>query len=209
MMQLTGGIRMATVVAACAVAFLLIASRPALAQAVATVRQNTVITSRTLEFDYKRYMATFETDVEVVDPQLRVKSDRLTLLFEEGGQVKSVTASGAVNLSHEQSRGVCRKAIYLAREGEVILMGDVVLRNGDRIGMCQKAEYSIRTGQVKMSGDASLKRPADTVRANEIVFQLENGDIESVKASGNVRMEHEDAGNGPAIGLPGLTGGGP
>ena len=170
-------------------------------QAPAAIRKNTVITSKTLEYDYKRSMAVFETNVEVVDPVLNVKSEKLTILFEPGGGAKSATATGNVNLTHDGSRGVCRKAIYLVKEGELILMGDVVLRNGDRVATCEKANYYVQTGQVKLTGQAVLKRPTDTVRANEVIFQIEKDDIESVKATGNVQMEHNDAGSSVGAGL--------
>ena len=41
----------------------------------------TTITSKRLTFDYKRSIAIFEEDVVVVDPQLRIEADNLTVLF--------------------------------------------------------------------------------------------------------------------------------
>jgi len=172
-----------------------------LGQAPVAVRQSTVVTSKTLEYDYKRSMAVFETNVEVVDPVLKVKSDKLTILFDPAGGAKSATAAGNVNLTHEGSRGVCHKAIYLVKEGEIVLMGEVVLRNGDRVATCDKANYYVTTGQVKLTGQAVLKRPSDTVRADEIVFQLEKNDVESVKATGNVQMEHTGTGSSAGASL--------
>jgi len=150
----------------------------------------TVVTSKTLEFDYQRHVAIFETNVEVIDPVIRLKSDRLQILFSSSNEVKSVTATGNVNLWHEGSRAVCRKAVYLVQDGEVVLMGDVVLRNGDRVGTCESARYRLGKSEAHMNGNASLRRPGDTVHADSIVFQLANGDIHDVKATGRVRMEH-------------------
>lgn len=91
---------------------------------------NTVITSRTLEFDYRRHIAVFEGDVVVVDPQLTLHSDHLTVLFTPENEVKSVTAWGNVRLKQDDKTGLCERAIYLAKTGEVIMTGNARLFRG-------------------------------------------------------------------------------
>ena len=91
---------------------------------------NTVITSKHLTFDYSRYIAVFEEDVVVVDPQITIKSDKLTVRFDSTNSVKSVTAVGNVRLRQGDKTGSCEKAIYVARTGEIILLGDARLNRG-------------------------------------------------------------------------------
>lgn len=102
---------------------------------------NTEITAKTLSFDYKRYVALFEGDVVVVDPQLRMEADRLSVIFEGSNQVKSVTASGNVRLRHEDKTATCERAIYLAQAGEVTLMNSAVLSRGDDRVMGEKIVF--------------------------------------------------------------------
>jgi len=97
-----------------------------------STQEPTVITSKTLTFDYQRSIAVFQDDVVVVDPQIRMESDKLNVVFDQTNDVKSVTASGAVQLWHADKRASCDRAIYIARTGEVILQGDArVMREGD------------------------------------------------------------------------------
>jgi lipopolysaccharide export system protein LptA len=94
----------------------------------------TVITSGQLTYDYKRSIAVFEENVVVQDPQVRIMSDTLTVLFDQTNEVKSVTALGNVRIESENRRARCRKAIYLARRGEIMLSGDAELqRDKDKL----------------------------------------------------------------------------
>ena len=90
----------------------------------------TVITSQRLDFDYARSIAKFEGDVVVVDPQMRMESDRLNVIFDGSNDVKSVTASGNVRMWHDDTTATCRSAIYVAGTGEVILRGNARLHRG-------------------------------------------------------------------------------
>lgn len=95
---------------------------------------NTTITSKRLDFDYARFIAVFEGDVVVVDPQIRMEADKMNVVFEGSNSVKSVSASGRVRISQEDKLATCQRALYVARTGEVQLRGDAVLsRGGDRV----------------------------------------------------------------------------
>jgi len=90
----------------------------------------TVITANRLTFDYERRVALFEENVVVTDPNITMESDSLNVVFERAGGVESVTAVGNVRMSYGGRQGSCRKAIYLAREGQLILLGDAELKRG-------------------------------------------------------------------------------
>ena len=88
------------------------------------------ITADHLSFDYKRSIAVFEGNVVVVDPHIQMESDKLTVLFEHTNSVKSVTAVGRVRMRSGDRTANCRKAVYLARTGEVLMSGSVRLTQG-------------------------------------------------------------------------------
>jgi lipopolysaccharide export system protein LptA len=107
------------------------------AMAADTATNATVITSRgPLTIDYKRSMAIFEDEVVVVDPQVRITCDRLTVMIDKQSEIKSVTATGNVRISSLDRQGTCRRAIYRARQGDVMLVGDARLtwNNGSLAG---------------------------------------------------------------------------
>jgi len=104
---------------------------------------NTVITSGRLTFDYKRYIAVFEEDVVAVDATMKLNCDKMTVLFDNENEVKSLSAVGNVRIVSEGRTGTCRKAIYLAKTGELV-----------------------------MAGDASMSRGRDTVSGNRITIWL-------------------------------------
>ena len=96
----------------------------------AGVDSKTVITSDRASFDYKRLIAVFVGNVNVVDPEVRIKSDKLTVIFDGSNDVSSVTAEGAVHLWQGNRSATCKKVIYVAKEGEIIMTGDVSLNDG-------------------------------------------------------------------------------
>jgi len=90
----------------------------------------TVITSDHLNFDYERMIATFEGNVSIEDPDVRMTADRMLMFFEGTNQVRSVTATGNVHFWQDDRSATCKRAIYVSRSGEVILTGEAKLTQG-------------------------------------------------------------------------------
>ncbi|MBN1556532.1 MAG: hypothetical protein JW951_00130 [Lentisphaerae bacterium] len=90
----------------------------------------TVITSKRLDFDYKRSIAVFEEEVTVEDPQIHMTADRMNVIFDEDNNVKSVTALGRVRIRQDDKTATCGQAVYIALTGEVIMTGDPKLERG-------------------------------------------------------------------------------
>ena len=111
------------------------AAGAALAEApVNTSTNETVITSDRLNYDYRRSIAVFEGNVHVVDSRIRIRSEKLTVIFGEANTIRSVTAVGNVHLRQGDKTGTCRQAVYRARTGEVVLTGNAtVSRSTDRL----------------------------------------------------------------------------
>jgi lipopolysaccharide transport protein LptA len=134
----------------------------------------TTITSKTLDFDYGRMIAVFKDDVVVVDPQLRMECDQLTVLFERTNDIKSITAVGNVRVRQQDKTATAKKGIYLAREGKVILLGD-----------------------------ATLIRGADTVKGDEITFWINENRMICRPGFLSITPSNR-GGAGPESGFPGL-----
>ncbi len=103
------------------VAAVLLAGRVAAAPAAAGM---TTITSQHLTFDYRRYIAIFEDDVVVDDPQIHIEADKLTVLFNTTNEVKAISAVGHVRIRQADKKGVCHKALYFAATAKITLMSD-------------------------------------------------------------------------------------
>ena len=106
---------------------------------------NTRVTSKRLDFDYKRMVAVFSGDVVVTDPEVKITTDKLTMAFDDKREVKLVTCYGNVKMRYQDKTGSAKQAVYQASKGEIELLGD-----------------------------ATLTRGGDTVKGDRIVFNLHN-----------------------------------
>lgn len=92
----------------------------------------TVITSEKLTFDQKKHYALFEGNVVVRDPSLRMRSDRMTVFFDEDNQAQSIEAVGRVVIRQdvEETTAWARKATYDVASGEIFMEGSPRIRRG-------------------------------------------------------------------------------
>lgn len=90
----------------------------------------TVITAKRASFDYKSSIAEFVGDVVVVDPEVTMNSDKLTVFFDGSNDVKSVVALGNVRLRYQGKAATCKKAVYIAKDGYIAMSGDATIREG-------------------------------------------------------------------------------
>lgn len=94
----------------------------------------TVITSDRLEYDYSRAIAIFTGHVLVESGDLRMWSDKMTVILTPGNDIESVTAIGNVRIVQPGSHARCRKAIFLVQDNEILLTGDAEMVQGkDRV----------------------------------------------------------------------------
>jgi len=92
--------------------------------------RETVITAKRGSFDYKGSIAEFVGDVKVVDPEVTMQSDKLTVFFDGSNEVKSVMALGNVRLRYQGKTATCAKAVYIAQDGYIAMTGDATIRDG-------------------------------------------------------------------------------
>jgi len=95
----------------------------------------TVITSDRLEFDYKDFIARFEDNVVVTDPEFSLKANVMVVYFENTNEIQRVIAAGEVFLRSGDMTAVCGKATYTRATGQVLIEDDtpVVTKGENRI----------------------------------------------------------------------------
>ncbi len=86
--------------------------------------QPTTIDARQLEVNYEKNVAVFVGDVVVVDPQLRLSADRMTVTFDPANnRIARVDADGRVKISQEDKSAEADRAVYTVADGKIVLTG--------------------------------------------------------------------------------------
>jgi lipopolysaccharide export system protein LptA len=100
------------------------------------------ITSEKLDFDYKNRRTVFRGNVDVVQGEVRLQSDVLTVDYAQVGdkqELKEVTADGHVTVTQGPKKATGNHAVFSQSNRTVTLTGNAVLEegsnqvNGDRI----------------------------------------------------------------------------
>ncbi len=92
--------------------------------------EETVITADTLLFDYQQRMCVFEGNVVVVDPRMRMESQKLHVFFDTSNNVESVVATESVKVVQEDRVATCGRAVYTAGNGAIVMTVNPVLTRG-------------------------------------------------------------------------------
>ena len=115
-------------------AFAVFGTRPVFAQtnaaAAGTSEELTVITSDRLTFDYKKHYALFESNVVVIDPQMKLMADRMTVTFDDSNKVQNIRSEGHVIILQEDKKATSDLATYDVTTGEIILTGNPKVTRG-------------------------------------------------------------------------------
>lgn len=101
----------------------------------------TVISSDRLEYDAPKLRAVFERNVVVSDPSLKLKADRLTVVFKEDNTVQMIVAEGQVVLSQADKRAWAEHVTYDVLSGEIIMEGDPRIMRGRDMLMGKKITF--------------------------------------------------------------------
>lgn len=111
-------------------------SVPAFSQGPASAgapEQMTVITSDRLLYDYRNQFAVFDDNVVVIDPQMKLTADKLTVRFDKNNQVQFIEARGQVYIDQQAQNFTARAEMvtYHVKEGKIVLEDNPqVVRNG-------------------------------------------------------------------------------
>ena len=101
----------------------------------------TVITSEQLIFDYQNSYAIFEENVVVIDAELKLTADKLTVRFGEDGEVNFIEAKGQVFIQQE-----------------------------DRTARSELATYEVDTGKITLTQNPQVMRGRDLLQGETIIF---------------------------------------
>ncbi len=124
----------------------------------------TVITADRLEFDYNAYIAQFEDNVVVTDPEFRLTADVMVVYFENTNEVKRVVAVGNVFLQSGDMTAVCGKATYTRATGQVLIEeGTPVVTKGENRITGEKMAIWLKEQRVVVHAGVRLEAQPNTV----------------------------------------------
>ena len=86
--------------------------------------QVTVITSEKLTFDYKKHYALFEVNVVVVDPEMKILADKMTVFFDDNNRTKTIKCEGDVYIIQDDKKAKSQVATYDVESGKIVLTGN-------------------------------------------------------------------------------------
>lgn len=125
---------------------------------------NTVITAAKLSFDYKKRVSTFEGDVAVVDPEVRMASDVMSVTFTEKNDVEQVRASGNVKIWQGERVAKCDRAVYDATEGKVVLIGNAELNRGKDVIQGKRITFWVNEERMECEPAMMMIHPTEDGR---------------------------------------------
>ena len=91
------------------------------------------VSSDKLEFDYKGRKAIFRGGVEVVQGEIQLGADTLTVVYSEVGkeqQLREVIAEGGVKIVQGVRKATGKRAVFDQSNRTLVLTGDAVLEEG-------------------------------------------------------------------------------
>ena len=131
----------------------------------------TIITSDKLEYDYQNYIALFDGNVDVKDPEFTLKCDRMILFFENTNQVQRVACSGHVDMVNEDIHVVCGKATYTRLNAHVLLEDDPIVTKGEGTSLQRLTGESIdvwlNDSRVVVNNGVGVEAKADSFKETQ------------------------------------------
>ncbi len=98
-------------------------------------RQETVITSTRLEYDYAESAIRFDENVRVEDAEYTLTADRVLVMLDGTNDVRQIRALGHVVLINGNRSARCPEAVYTKKTGQIVMSGptdtSVQLTNND------------------------------------------------------------------------------
>ena len=93
----------------------------------------TVITSDKLTFDYLNHFALFDGNVVVVDPQMTLYADKMTVLFSLSNKVSEIKAEGKVYIVQQDKQARADVAQYNVDQGVIVMTGKPQVTRGQDV----------------------------------------------------------------------------
>ncbi len=141
------------------------------------VAAESAITADRIDFDNKEGVILFDRNVLVADPQFTMRSDRLIVFLQGTNDVDQIMAIGSVSLTNENRSAKCDKAVYTRGDGQIVMTGNVVLRQGGgKTGEVSGHKIAIWLNEERMEilegGRVTL--PPDTFKKVDALNKVDN-----------------------------------
>ncbi|KGJ04338.1 lipopolysaccharide export system protein LptA [Paracoccus halophilus] len=112
------------------------------------------VTADNLSVDQNTGMATFTGKVLIVQGEMRLAADSVTVTYAEGSRrrISALNAQGAVTLVSGDDAAEANAAVYDVESGNIVLTGDVLLTQGESVLAGDKVTVDLATGTANASG---------------------------------------------------------
>ena len=135
------------------------------------------IEADTLEFLDKQSKAIYMGNVDAIQGDARIRTDKLTILFDEKqpaegeansgigsgvGAVRELLAEGSVfyMTPNEQAKG--NRGVYIYKDDTIVLTGDVIVTRGENVIVGDRLVIEVGSGKSTVS--ANSKKKGERVR---------------------------------------------
>lgn len=119
------------------------------------------IDSESLMVNQNKSQAIFQTNVVAVQGEMVLKSDQMTVFYNNGDardksgkSFSKIEAEGNVRLTGDGKEAFSEKAIYDAYTEEVILTGDVKMKENNKLITGEKFVYDTKSGSSQIIGSS-------------------------------------------------------
>ncbi|MBW2059504.1 MAG: lipopolysaccharide transport periplasmic protein LptA [Deltaproteobacteria bacterium] len=111
------------------------------------------VSSGTLVWEHKAHKATFHEDVVARQQDLEIRSDSLTIYFNQtDSDITRLVAEGNVKILQMDRRAFCEKAVYDRTQERIVLEGNPVIRQGQNEIRGQRVIYFVRENRSVVEG---------------------------------------------------------
>ena len=128
------------------------------------IKRELLIESDTASFDQKAGLVILQDNVLLVFSDIKFKSDKMTLLYEDMkgnpdkslSQIKEISAMGNVLVQHNEQTISSSLARFFPSENKVNLMGNVKVVSGKKAGItADKMSIDLNSGKTNFIGKVS------------------------------------------------------
>jgi lipopolysaccharide export system protein LptA len=133
------------------------------------------IRSRDLEFRYNEKRVTYRGNVVVIQGETTLKSDTLTVTYEEPATEKDAAQPKIKNTASEKGAAQANVPNTSPQQQlkEIVAEGNVDITSGDRHATAKKAVFTQATQTVVLSGNAVLQEGENRVTGEKVTVYLD------------------------------------
>jgi lipopolysaccharide transport protein LptA len=129
---------------------LLLAPAPTTAGGDAALRGEAKVNAERLRVDHEHRRAEFEGNVHALYSGIALRCDRMVVTYGEGGELRTLAATGKVVVTRDDVRAEAETATLRARGGVLVLEGDPVLIKGAYRLSGSRIRVSLKSGELEV-----------------------------------------------------------